>query len=91
MSKADTSSACIESDNSSMVSWCIDVDGAPLWKIRVVVSNIRALSSKASLIFAVIRRPANQVAYWMVKRELSVDSWNFNLDYVLNSLFSFNL
>ena len=43
-----------------------------------MVSDIRALASKASFSLSAVRIPANQVANWMVKRALSVGSWNLN-------------
>lgn len=41
--KAGLLEACIESDNATVVSWCINADGVPPWEISSVISYINPL------------------------------------------------
>ncbi|KAM7516612.1 hypothetical protein LguiA_006195 [Lonicera macranthoides] len=84
--KARIKEAVIESDNSSVVSWCIAEDGAPPWEVKVIIDDIRTLAIKASLSVSVIRRSANEVANWIARIALSLGSWSFNMGCIPHKL-----
>ncbi|KAM7461529.1 hypothetical protein LguiA_029650 [Lonicera macranthoides] len=52
--KAGIKKACTKSDNSLVVSWCIEEDGIPPGEVRTVIEDIRQLASRASLSFFVV-------------------------------------
>lgn len=57
--KAGLSQVCVESNNSTMVSWCIGVECLPPWEIRYIFEDIKELAFSAVLSFVSTRILAN--------------------------------
>lgn len=48
-SKTGLLNVCIDTDSLEVVSWCLEMDGIPLWEIAAVTYDIWELAANCSL------------------------------------------